>query len=90
MDIKWIIILVLVVLSYFQFVSPEKTNGYLEPIFGRVRDFISTKNPLNNTDTTPTCTDEISKVCGSNGITYDNACKAGLAGITEVTAGMCL
>jgi hypothetical protein len=87
------VILGLLVLSFYQYSSPEQSHNLLEPIWGNVKDFIDTNNPMGSKNTTTTtedtlCTQENNPVCG-NGVTYQNNCFAGKAGIISVTAGAC-
>jgi len=91
MDVKIIIILVLLVLSYFQYAQPEKTNKIIDPLYSKVKTFIAEKTGkqiTNNTDNDG-CTAESNPVCGSNGVTYQNICKASLANVGSVTPGEC-
>ena len=98
MDIKLIIIGILVILSLWQFASPEKSNDFLEPYYGKVVEFFDFKNPftkdkINETEineTEDSCAAHgINKICGSDGITYDNACYAIKADIWQMTPGEC-
>ena len=85
MDIKIIIILVLMLLSYYQYNYPEQSHQKLEPILGK----IDTWSWGTNNTTTDGCPATYNPVCGSNNVTYDNICKAALADILEVTPGEC-
>jgi hypothetical protein len=40
-------------------------------------------------DPNKVCTTELKPVCGCNGITYVNSCKAAIAGVLEFTEGKC-
>jgi hypothetical protein len=76
-------ILGLLVLSFFQFYSP-KTNDMLDPLYSKATPYIEKINILESK-----CSDEINYVCGTNNVTYQNPCFAGIAGITEVIMGAC-
>ena len=88
MDIKLIIILVLIILSFYQFTHADTQKEKLDPYYGKAISWWDQNNPFNKDSST--CTDEISYVCGGNGVTYDNSCKAALAGISAVTPGACV
>lgn len=82
------VILGLIVLNWFTYTYPDKAKGLVGVnVWDKVNNFIKVKNPLNNNENS-ICPDTIAKVCG-NGVTYDNICKAALAGVLETTPGEC-
>ena len=75
---KWIIVILLVV-SFYQYNSPDKANKTLEPIWGPVNNFIGENNPFgNNKNESSICPDIDAQVCGDNGKPYKNSCEAAL------------
>jgi len=93
-DIKLIIIGVLVILSLWQYASPDKSQEFLEPYYESIVEFVDFKNPIkgeviNETAEDKCATHAIDKVCGSNGITYDNMCYGVLDDIYKFTPGEC-
>jgi len=87
----WVII-GLVVLAISQYAYPQKTNEFISPVMSPVGDFIKDNNPFGgkgNIVEDNLCPDDYVPVCGNNGVTYDNICKATLADILEVTSGEC-
>ena len=85
----WIIIILLLI-SFYQYHNPEKANGILKPVWGPVKDFVDTNNPLGSKNSTSgICPDTNDLVCGNNGITYVNSCEAALDGVSAVTPGAC-
>jgi len=85
----WLII-ILIILSYLQYAYPNKVNPLVGKVWDPVNNFIGGFNPFKQGNQSSTgCPDTISKVCGNNGVTYDNTCKAMEAGITSVTPGEC-
>ena len=88
MDFKWWVIIILIVLLYFQYTAPEKVKWATDPTLGEAQGFIEKNNPLNNLKTS-TCPSTYEPVCGSNGMTYNNTCIAALDKVTSVTNGVC-
>ena len=85
----WIIIALLLI-SFYQYNSPDKANATLKVVWGPVKDFIDTNNPLGSKNSTSgVCPDTNDPVCGNNGITYVNSCEAALDGVSAVTPGAC-
>jgi hypothetical protein len=83
-------IMALILLSYLQYSHPDTFNSLVGKIWDPVSNFIEGINPFKgNTQSNGACPDTINKVCGDNGVTYDNTCKAMLAGVTNVTSGAC-
>jgi len=80
-------IIILLALSYYQYVSPEKANSRIEPVYGPVQDFIGAKVPFMKGES---CPDTNDPVCGVDLVTYANTCLAAEAGQTQVTAGACM
>lgn len=81
----WIII-GLIILSWWSYTYPDIANGLVSKVWDPVNDFINLDR-FSSKETE--CVDTIEKVCGSDGITYDNICKASKAGILSVTPGAC-
>lgn len=87
----WVII-ILVALAYYQYTSPEKAHGFLEPVFSPAQNFIQNNNPMGEKKETTeesNCPDTDNPVCGVDGITYKNICYATEAQVLEVTMGAC-
>ena len=55
-----------------------------------IASIVSCSNDEKNAEEDPVyCYEIYSPVCGSDGITYSNDCKARVEGITEFTSGEC-
>lgn len=87
----WVLI-ILAVVSYHQYMEPEKTNKLLEPVWGTISGFIKDFNLFDvfsfATPDDDECPDVDEPVC-AGGQTYANSCEAGLEGHTSVVAGAC-
>ncbi len=87
----WVIIGLLII-SYMQYTSPEKTNNFVKPVYGKVHDFLTKNNPLSGSKaasvTVSTCPNVDEPVC-ADGKTYKNSCEAALDGKASVTPGVC-
>ena len=86
--IHWVII-GLVVISFIQYVAPEKINDKLAYAYDPVKDMFNidrftNKEPVQNS----ICPETINPVC-AEGITYNNACLAALDGKLQITMGAC-
>jgi len=84
----------LVVLCFWFYKAPDKAHDFTEPVFGKIDESLGSFNLFGNgtadgEEDSNICGDTVNPVCGSDGITYDNACKAALEGIMEVTQGAC-
>jgi len=89
-ELKIIVIIGLILLSYLQYAMPDKANQWVDPLYGKAKSYIDQKNPLSKEDDTSSpCPDNVNKVCGSNGKTYKNICYAALDNVMEVTEGEC-
>lgn len=88
-DMKIIIILVLLLLSYIQYSYPETGNKLVSFAWDPVQKTVGSTFSSATSSLTTKCTNTVAPVCGSNGVTYNNACLAGQAGITNVTSGAC-
>ena len=71
-SITFWIILALAILSFYQYNSPEKANEMLNPLWGPVKEFIGSNNPLGSkgNKSSAICPDMDAPVCGDNGKTY--------------------
>ena len=91
-DVKLIIVGVLALLVLWQYNNPTKSHDFLEPYLDGIADFVDFKNPFkeDNGSTKDICANQdINKVCGFDGVTYDNLCYATQANVTDVTIGEC-
>ena len=92
-DFRWIIIIFLVSLSFYQFQNPTKSANMLDPYYGIVTEKIDGFNLPSlggSTEEEPisSCPDIDNPVCG-NGVTYKNVCEAALKDVLQVTYGAC-
>ena len=85
----WVVI-ILIGISFYQYSNPDKANGMLQPVWGPVKDFIDTNNPLGGkNNVSGICPDTNDPVCGDNSKNYKNTCEAALDGVLTVTPGVC-
>lgn len=87
-DTKTWIILILLGLFWFAYTYPDKAKIYTDPTFGKLNSAININNVFKGTAAKAACPETIEPVCG-NGVTYDNICKATVAGVMKVTPGAC-
>lgn len=86
-------ILGLLVLSYCQYTSAEKTNKMLDPAWGKLHDFLTqqqgklTGQAVNAAEKSA-CSGVVEPVC-AEGKTYDNSCLAAADGKLKMTMGAC-
>lgn len=82
----WVLI-GLLVLSYMQYQYPEKTQ-FVGTAYDPVKQQIDKVLPTTKGQLVSKCPEDYSPVCFNN-ITYQNSCKAGEMGITNVIQGEC-
>ncbi len=87
------VILILIVVAWAQYTIPDKASPLTSKAWDPINGFIKADTwATGNTQPTTTsdgCPTNIDYVCGSNGVTYDNSCKAAMADVLEVTPGAC-
>ena len=89
-DIKIWIVIGLIVFSWAQYTYPSKTQSIGDMTFGKLNTYIKVKGTTAiKEQAAVVCPTTISQVCGSDGVTYDNMCKAALAGVLSTTPGGC-
>lgn len=84
-----IIILVLLVFSWAQYTYPDKVDGIEKSTWGSLNNKVNEMRGVTS-NSTSACPVEPNYVCGSDGKTYLNSCKAAEAGITKATVGACV
>lgn len=90
-DIKMWIIIGLVVFAWVQYTYPTKAQSLGDMTFGKLNGYLKLKGTtVLKEKAAVVCPDEISQVCGADGVTYDNMCKAALAGVLSTTPGGCV
>ena len=89
-EIKTWIIIGLIVFAWAMNTYPAKMQSIGDATFGRVNEFIRVKGVAKVQETMEdVCSDAINYVCGNDGVTYDNMCKAVVAGSYENEEGEC-
>lgn len=84
------VMLGLIVVAWAFYTYPTKMQSIGDSTFGRVNEFIKVRGVAKVQETVEdVCPDTINYVCGSDGVTYDNFCKAVIAGTYEVEEGEC-
>ena len=83
------IIFGLIVFAWLLYTYPTKMQSIGDSTFGRVNEFIKIKGTAVQETAEDVCSDAINYVCGSDEVTYDNLCKAVIAGIYETEPGEC-
>lgn len=89
-ETKTWIMLGLIVFAWFQYTYPTGTVQSIgDATFGKVNEFLKVKGVEVQEKVEDVCPDTINYVCGSDEVTYDNFCKAVVAGTYEVEEGEC-
>lgn len=89
-EFKTWVIIGLIAFSWMLYSYPDKVSFISDATFGKANEFLKVNNPLTKEKAVETvCPETINSVCGSDGVTYDNMCKAAVAGILDVTVGEC-
>ncbi len=90
-EIKTWIMLGLVVFAWAMYTYPTGTAQSIgDSTFGKLNEFIKVRGTAKIQETAEdVCSDAINYVCGSDEVTYDNLCKAVVAGIYETEPGEC-
>lgn len=89
-EVKTWIMIGAIVFAWAMYTYPAKMQSIGDTTFGRVNEFIKVKGVEKVQEKAEdVCPDTLNYVCGSDGVTYDNFCKAVVAGIYEVEEGEC-
>ncbi len=84
------IIFGLIVFAWLLYTYPTKMQSVGDATFGRVNEFIKVKGTAKLQEKAEdVCPNTIDYVCGNDGVTYDNLCKAVIAGSYENEEGGC-
>lgn len=90
-EIKFWIIAILIVFAWAQYTYPDKVKAIGDSTFGKLNDYAKVKTVEKVQEKVEDkCSDEYEPVCSPNGVTYDNLCKAIVAGEFKTTSGECI